>query len=363
MEGTLCALWVHGRTAREVGATCRLLGTSFTVRGWTAGRTFLPRLAGCDSCSDPPVPPSIITVPAPSTTPSDFSLNYPPPSHRTWWLQMDIDWHKGHLCKGLEVRVQGGVLWVLEWGGGQQELTLGGAAEWRVLVLPGLEAHASQHVLPEGTDETWPLTGTKPPSPADPGLSFLSVWPWDGPCLSLCLFPHLYTWWETHLRKLCQLPDLLSLLQEVLVWKNSAVFSRSVMSSSLRPHGLQSTRLLCPWGFSRQEYWSGLPCPPPEDLPNPGIEPRSPPLQADSLPSEPPGKPCENRAPHKKTETPTTKWVVPDSSLEGQGPRPGQPHSEPLDPGPCLRLGKWLAGSRLRMSRRKECFPSKLPGT
>ena len=43
--------------------------------------------------------------------------------------------------------------------------------------------------------------------------------------------------------------------------------------------------------FSRQEYWSGLPCPPPGDLPNPGIEPRSPELQADSLPPEPPGKP------------------------------------------------------------------------
>ena len=42
-------------------------------------------------------------------------------------------------------------------------------------------------------------------------------------------------------------------------------------------------------GFSRQEYWSGLPCPPPGDLPDPGIEPRSPALQADSLPSEPPG--------------------------------------------------------------------------
>ena len=36
--------------------------------------------------------------------------------------------------------------------------------------------------------------------------------------------------------------------------------------------------------FSRQEYWSGLPCPPPGDLPNPGIKPRSPALQADSLP-------------------------------------------------------------------------------
>ena len=43
--------------------------------------------------------------------------------------------------------------------------------------------------------------------------------------------------------------------------------------------------------FSRQEYWSGLPFPSPGDLPNPGIEPRSPALQAEALPSEPPGKP------------------------------------------------------------------------
>ena len=44
-------------------------------------------------------------------------------------------------------------------------------------------------------------------------------------------------------------------------------------------------------GFSRQGYWSGLPFPSPGDLPDSGIEPRSPALQADSLPSEPPGKP------------------------------------------------------------------------
>ena len=43
-------------------------------------------------------------------------------------------------------------------------------------------------------------------------------------------------------------------------------------------------------GFSRQAYLSGLLYPPPGNLPNPGIEPRSPTLQADSLPSEPPGK-------------------------------------------------------------------------
>ena len=58
----------------------------------------------------------------------------------------------------------------------------------------------------------------------------------------------------------------LSSFRGVLCW---AVLSHSVVSDSLRPHGLQPTRLY-PWRFSRQEYWSGLPCPPPGDLP-PGL--------------------------------------------------------------------------------------------
>ena len=53
-------------------------------------------------------------------------------------------------------------------------------------------------------------------------------------------------------------------------------------------------------GFSKQEYWSGLPCPPPGDLPVPETEPRSPVLQADSLPPEPQvkvnGHNCFNKA-------------------------------------------------------------------
>ena len=67
------------------------------------------------------------------------------------------------------------------------------------------------------------------------------------------------------------------------------VLSRSVMSDSATP---QTVALQAPlsMGFSRQDDWSGLPCLPPGDLPNPGIEPRSPALQADSLPSEPPGQ-------------------------------------------------------------------------
>ena len=53
-------------------------------------------------------------------------------------------------------------------------------------------------------------------------------------------------------------------------------------------------------GFSRQGYWSGLPFPSPEDLPDPGIKPGSPILQADALLSEPPGK---SNAPIRKNET------------------------------------------------------------
>ena len=47
-----------------------------------------------------------------------------------------------------------------------------------------------------------------------------------------------------------------------------AMLSHSVVSNSLRPHGLQPARLHCPWGYYRQESWTGLPCPPPRDLPN-----------------------------------------------------------------------------------------------
>ena len=50
-------------------------------------------------------------------------------------------------------------------------------------------------------------------------------------------------------------------------------------------------------GFFRPEYWRGLPFPSLGDLPDPGIEPRSPTLQADSLPSEPPGNPKKNDLP------------------------------------------------------------------
>ena len=72
----------------------------------------------------------------------------------------------------------------------------------------------------------------------------------------------------------------------ILDW-SMCVLSHLVMFYSLWPHRLYATRLLCPWGFSRQEYLSGLPCPLPGDLPNPGIKLRTPTLQTDTLPPEP----------------------------------------------------------------------------
>ena len=54
-------------------------------------------------------------------------------------------------------------------------------------------------------------------------------------------------------------------------------------------------------GFPRQEYWSGLPFPSPGDLSDPGIEPKSPTLQADTLTSEPPGKPIK-KAEHQRID-------------------------------------------------------------
>ena len=66
--------------------------------------------------------------------------------------------------------------------------------------------------------------------------------------------------------------------------------SRSVVSDSATPWTV-AYQAPPSMGFSRQEYWSGLPFPSPGDLPDPGIEPGSPALQADTLTSEPPGKP------------------------------------------------------------------------
>ena len=68
---------------------------------------------------------------------------------------------------------------------------------------------------------------------------------------------------------------------------NKYLYTHSVASNSATPW-TAAYQAPPSTGFSRQEYWSGLPFPFPEDLPNPGIEPRSPTFQADALTSEPP---------------------------------------------------------------------------
>ena len=68
------------------------------------------------------------------------------------------------------------------------------------------------------------------------------------------------------------------------------VFNCSVVSDSFVTPWTVALQTPQSMGFPRQEFWSGLPFPFLEDLSNPGIKPGSPALQADYLPSEPPGK-------------------------------------------------------------------------
>ena len=102
------------------------------------------------------------------------------------------------------------------------------------------------------------------------------------------------------------------------MWNTSVIKINNNISKNLCPEGLPVWRSVCvlrhfrrvprfvtprtvlrqvplPMGFSRQEHWSGRPCPPPVGLPNPGIELTSPVLQADSLLLPPPGKPKVQR--------------------------------------------------------------------
>ena len=75
-----------------------------------------------------------------------------------------------------------------------------------------------------------------------------------------------------------------------IVWKEVKSLSRVRLFAIPWTIACQATPSM---GFSRQDYWSGLSFPSPGDLPNPRIEPEFPALQADTLPSEPPGKPPE----------------------------------------------------------------------
>ena len=112
-------------------------------------------------------------------------------------------------------------------------------------------------------DRRWSL-GTET-FPSKHCFTFLCLWPWE-------------TYTSPSLGFLAGRPGIRGL----------KCISHLGVSDSLRPSGLAAGQN--PWSmeFSRQEYWSGLPFPSAKDLPNPGIKPRSPALQADSLPSEPP---------------------------------------------------------------------------
>ena len=68
---------------------------------------------------------------------------------------------------------------------------------------------------------------------------------------------------------------------EIQIEKQCYSVSHSVMSESLQPHGLEPAKILCPWDFPGR-IWSEYPFPFPGDLPDPGIKPGSPALQADS---------------------------------------------------------------------------------
>ena len=79
--------------------------------------------------------------------------------------------------------------------------------------------------------------------------------------------------------------------------------------------------------FSRQEYWSGLPCPPPRDLPDPGIKPGSPALQADSLPSETPGMICTKNSADMDSTVWWWTWLLQYAALCNRSPLTSTPVS------------------------------------
>ena len=91
--------------------------------------------------------------------------------------------------------------------------------------------------------------------------------------MSLCMSPNLYN-------------SRLSMKQDCIQSESEVTQSRLTLCDPWTVVGQAPLSM----GFSRQEYWSGLPFPSPRNLPDPGIEPESPELHADSVPSEPPGK-------------------------------------------------------------------------
>ena len=129
-------------------------------------------------------------------------------------------------------------------------------------------------------------------------------------CVSLCVPPWVYPAWDS----LCfqDLTISFPMLRNFSAIISSSISSGSLSFSSSLSEWVKSFScvqlFVIPWtvayqaplsmGFSRQEYWNGLPFPSPGDLPYPGIEPGSSTSQADALPSEPPGEPSSSLGTH-----------------------------------------------------------------
>ena len=99
-------------------------------------------------------------------------------------------------------------------------------------------------------------------------------------------------------------------------------------------------------GFPRQEYWSGLPFPSPGDLPESGIEPGSPALQADSLPAEPPGKPVTGYILTLISTSINRSMHTSHGSIPGSGRSPGEVNGNRLQYsclGNSMGRGAWRA--------------------
>ena len=106
--------------------------------------------------------------------------------------------------------------------------------------------------------------------------------------------------------------------------------------------------------FSRQEYWSGLPFPSPGDLPNLGIEPWSPTLWADALPSEPPETDCIIKLPKIQLERRkhTAQWLLAETHFRCQYKQRRSPRARETCPESHGAPGDQTRQARLRMGER-----------
>ena len=154
--------------------------------------------------------------------------------------------------------------------------------------------------LPFPSPGDLPNPGIEPGSPALQADALLSEPPTRSPNLFRSILPECkrtIKLLSSHLKLGVEEKSSGLMLTHVNDYVESESESRSIMSDSLRPHGLYSS-----WNSLGQNTgWSGQPFPSPGHLPNPGIEPRCSILQADSIPAEPQGKPKMTLLPLSKS--------------------------------------------------------------